>query len=206
MVRTLILFLFALMISGYCKAQDDTLVQPKDKWANYEHKPKRAVLWSLFPGAGQIYNEVGYRKASNKKHRAWWKVPIIYGGLGVCGYYFWHNYTNARDIKTEINYRREFGDSTNKVTSLAHYQDEDDLINGYFNSSENKEYLGFDRFARRREIFIAATIGIYALSMIEAYVDAHFVTFDVSDDLSMRVMPTMFDPYTPGVSLKFSFL
>ena len=204
MFKTIILSFFIFSFAGFVAAQDDTLSQPKDKWADYEHKPKRAVLWGLFPGAGQIYNEVGYRRASNKKHRAWWKVPVIYGGMGVCGYYFWKNFTNARDFKNEINYRREFGDTTNLIPALANYETEDELINGYIFNGE--EHLGFNTYARRREIFIAATVGIYALSIIEAYVDAHFVTFDVSEDLSMRVMPTMINSYTPGVSIKFNFL
>ena len=151
-----------------------------------------------------VYNEVGYRRVPHKKNRAWWKVPIIYGGLGTCGYYFWYNYSHARDFKKEILYRRENGDSTNLFPNLVAYTSEYDLINGF--NVGNTSYLGFNTYARRREIFLAASIGIYALAMIEAYVDAHFVTFDVSDDLGMAIMPVMLDKYSPGIKVRFNFL
>ncbi|MBD3638541.1 MAG: hypothetical protein HUJ25_14405 [Crocinitomicaceae bacterium] len=196
MARYLFSCLLILYV-GYSFGQDSLGVD--NKKSTYEHSPKKAVLWSIFPGAGQIYNEIGYRKVSNKKHRAWWKVPLIYGGLGVCGYYFWHNYSQSQLFKEEILFRRDNPDSTLHA-ELVNYTTESSLINGY------GDLPGFDTYAKRRDIFIAATVGVYALNLIEAYVDGHFVTFDVSDDLSLRCMPVMFDKYSPGVSLRLNFL
>ena len=34
-------------------------------------------------------------------------------------------------------------------------------------------------------------VGVYALSVIDAYVDAELSVFDISDDLSLRVEPTI---------------
>jgi Family of unknown function (DUF5683) len=202
MVRFLVIISFISFAVN--SIAQDSIPEKKDKWAAYEHKPKRAVLWSLLPGAGQIYNEIGYRRVRQKKHRAWWKVPIIYGGLGVCAYYFWENYSQGKLLKEEIQFRREYGDSTNLHPSLIEYSTEFELINGYTDFNQN-EFQGFDLRAKRRDIFIAATIGVYAFNLIEAYVDGHFVSFDVSDDLSMRFMPVMFDRYSPGMSLQFNF-
>lgn len=182
-----------------------------DKYPNYEHKPKRAVLWSLFPGGGQIYNEVGYRRIPQKKHRAWWKVPIIWGGLGACGYYTWYNFRESKFLKEEVLYRRENGDSTNLHSHLAGFTSEATLLSGYsyqdsLDGNSIKFRPGFDVRAKRRIVFLASSIGIFALAMIEAYVDAHFVTFDVSEDLGLSIVPVMFDQYSPGVSFRFSFL
>lgn len=191
-------------MATWASAQDTTVVDTSQQ-VDYEHIPKRAVLWSLFPGAGQFYNEVGYWKVQQKRGRAWWKIPIVWGGLGACGYYWWHNYSNAKLIKEEVLHRREFGDTTNLHPSLLHYEDENDLINGYA-LSPSQQYLGFDTYAKRRDIFLFATVGVYALTMIEAFVDAHFVTFDVSDDLSIRTMPIMYDSRSMGLSLQFNFM
>jgi hypothetical protein len=60
------------------------------------------------------------------------------------------------------------------------------------------------------EVAIAATAIIYALNIVDAVVDAHLFYFDVSDDLSMRITPSIqMNPfstsisYVPSVGLKF---
>lgn len=185
-------------------AQKDTLDTAEIKDTVYEHLPKRAALWALFPGAGQFYNEVGYRKIPQKKNRAWWKIPIVWGALGTCGYFWYDNYSNAKGLKEEILYRREFGDSLVGNPKYVNYTSESDLIFG-FNEFNGVRYEGFNTHAKRRDLFLFASIGVYALQMIEAFVDAHFVTFDVSEDLSMRVFPTMMNRNTLGLSFHFSF-
>ncbi|MCB9225432.1 MAG: DUF5683 domain-containing protein [Crocinitomicaceae bacterium] len=197
MVKTPLIIILLSMLS-FSALADDTLNVPKDKWADYEHKPKRAALFSLFPGAGQIYNEIGYRRIPKKKHRAWWKVPIIYGGLGACGYYYYQNLSQSLRFKEEILYRRE-NPGLFLYSDLVIYSNESALINGTGN------YLGFDQLAKRRDIFLFASIAIYGLNIIEAYVDGHFVTFDVSQDLSFSWSPVMLDRYTPGVNFQLNF-
>lgn len=182
-------------------AEDTTNVK-KDKWADYEHKPKRAALFSLFPGAGQIYNEVGYRRIPHKKHRAWWKVPIIWGGLGACGYYWYQNYQQTQLFREEILFRRDNPGSI-LHPELAVYDTEAKLTGGY--TDINGENFGYDGYARRRDIFLIAAIAIYGLNITEAFVDGHFVTFDVSQDLSFSCYPTMLDRHSPGVSLTLNF-
>ena len=48
-----------------------------------------------------------------------------------------------------------------------------------------------DRFRRWRDMSMFVMIGVYALSVIDAYVDASLSEFDISDDLSLRFEPTM---------------
>ncbi|UKN02596.1 DUF5683 domain-containing protein [Paracrocinitomix mangrovi] len=207
MYRIISLMSFLLLFHYSVEAQvSDTIPTTKDdKWANYEHKPKRAALWGLFPGAGQIYNEVGYRRIPHKRNRAWWKVPIIYGGIGTCGYFWYQNYKQGKLLKEEVLFRRENGDSTLLYPQFANATSEDDLINGYA-GLDGYFKPGYDLTAKRRDIFLGASIAIYALSIVEAYVDGHFVTFDVSEDLSMSFYPRMMDSKTIGFSWQFNFL
>jgi hypothetical protein len=126
MVKPHHLLFFFLLLSFNTQAQD-SIPDKKDKWVDYEHKPKRSALWSLIPGGGQIYNEVGYRRIPGKKNRAWWKAPIIWGGLGACGYYYWLNLSQSLKIKEEVLFRRENGPAANLHPELAVFASEDSL-------------------------------------------------------------------------------
>lgn len=207
MFKFLILSTFISFISISGIAQKDSIKSAIDSVEvekEYEHIPKRAALLALMPGVGQFYNEIGYRKYAGKKNRAWWKIPIVWGGLGVCGYYWYDNFSNAKLLKEEILYRRENGDSTIGNAMFAGYTSEDNLIGGYTDVNGNYR-SGFDLRAKRRDIFLFATIGVFALQMIEAFVDGHFVSFDVSQDLSMSWYPKTFDSRSLGIGLNFTF-
>jgi hypothetical protein len=199
---TIFVVLFFLSFSNSTFSKD-TLSNKNDKWEDYEHKPKRSVLYSLFPGAGQIYNEIGYRRVSQKKHRSWWKVPIIYGALGYTGYMFYDNFKSAKLLKEEILYRRENGATSNLHPELINYADEDALISGYGPQSDFNK--GYDEHAKGRDLMLAASIGIYGLNLIEAFVDGHFVSFNVSEDLTLQMQPTVIGIYNPGIKLSFNF-
>lgn len=168
----------------------------------YVHVPKRAALWSTFiPGAGQFYNEIGYRKVADKKNRAWWKIPVIYGGLAACGYYFYHNNQFANLTKQEYQFRQN---NTGYLDQrFANYPDSTSLIVGF--TSNNVDYLGFDTYANRRDIFLVGFIAVWGLNVLEAYVDGHFVSFDVSEDLSFSWCPTVIGNKYPGLGLTLSF-
>ncbi len=200
MAKSFLILIFLSFIGLETYAGDTTAV---DTSGAYEHFPKRAALCSLFPAGGQIYNEYGYRKF-DKKNRAWWKVPLIYGGLGATSYFYYKNYQSTQLLKKEILFRRENGDSTYYHDSMIGFASETALINGYTDSA-GVDVLGFDDTARRRDLLMFATIGIYGLQILEAYVDGHFVSFDVSDDLSLSWYPKMMARNTPGIGLTLSF-
>lgn len=187
--------LLAMNFAAFAGIDADTIPKP------YEHNRSRAALFSaIIPGSGQIYNEIGYRKVSQKKHRAWWKVPIIYGGLGACGYYFYENNKWANLSRQEW-LERDANESLSYYDIRFNGISKDQLIGG----SDAANFIGYDQFARRRDIFTFAFIGVWGLSVIEAYVDAHFVSFDVSEDLSLRTYPTLIGGRNPGISLQLNF-
>ena len=67
------------------------------------------------------------------------------------------------------------------------------------NSSYNEEQLKStlkrrkDMFRRYRDLSIFAFIGVYLISIIDAYVDAELSNFDITPDLSMKVEPAVID-------------
>lgn len=185
---------------------------------SYHHSWKRASIWSAcIPGSGQIYNEFGYRKVQDKKNRAWWKVPIIYGGLGATGYYFYQNTITARALKAEWLFREA---NAGQLLYEEYYTwTSDELLNGFETQKLDKNgvplyYLngqpimekvpGFDLAAKRRDLLAFGFMAIWGLQVVEALVDGHFVTFDVSEDLSFNWSPVMLNYSTPGVALRLN--
>lgn len=174
----------------------------KNDSAYFHNRKKAAILSAIIPGSGQIYNEIGYRKVQNKKHRAWWKAPLIYGGLGTCAYYFYTNNQNANLLKQEYQFR-EANDGQVLDQRLINYSSQSELISGY--SSGDITVPGFDLYAKRRDLFVLAFVGVWGINVVESFVDAHFVTFDVSEDLSLSWHPRFYDYKTPGLSLTLNF-
>jgi hypothetical protein len=195
----LILILSSNLVFGTDSLRIDT--------AYYHNTSRAALLSAVLPGAGQIYNEIGYRNYADKKNRAWWKVPIIYAGLGACGYYFYHNNKWSSLIKQEYLFR-ENNDNQVYDQRLAKYESQNDLINGYTSFDEFGNQIdtpGFNLYSKRRDIFIFAFIGVWGINVVEAFVDAHFVSFDVSEDLSLNWSPVLLPSYSPGLNLTLTF-
>lgn len=203
MLKHYCIFLFVLTCNfTFAGSDDDSLHTHHDHDHSYTHVTKRAaILSAVLPGSGQIYNEIGYRKIPHKKHRAWWKAPLIYGGLAACGYYFYHNNKYAALTKQEWQKRNDNPDLEFYDARFANYTSLDELING--NSTANT--IGYQTYANRRDLFIFGFIGVWGLNVIEAYVDAHFVTFDVSEDLSFSWAPTVLANQHAGLSLRLNF-
>jgi hypothetical protein len=176
-------------------------VKPKKDWNKWRPNPKRAMwLAIVLPGAGQIYN------------RKYWKLPIVYGGFIGCLYaatwnnQMYHDYSQAYiDISDN-------DPNTKSYSQFLHLGKViDDSNKDYYQDLFRKRK---DRYRRYRDLSIFALIGIYALSVIDAYVDASLSEFDITDDLSLRVAPTIIsdknsrNPMKPsgigiGCSLKF---
>ena len=149
--------------------------------------PTRAVIYSaIFPGLGQIYN------------RKYWKLPLVYGGFIGCVYAItWNN-------KTYKDYKLAYRD----------IMDNDPNTNFWQNYGSNEEVLKpllkrrRDSYRRYRDLSCIVAVGLYAVCMIDAYVDAQLFEFDISEDLSMRVDPVIFDKTannTRSVGLQCSF-
>lgn len=125
---------------------------------------KATTLAMMFPGAGQMYN------------KSYWKVPIVIGAFATMGYLIDWNNRGYQRLRTAYNTY-----PNNEFSS--------------WNNPPTRDALSRSRaqFRRNRDLCIILTGGLYILSVIEAHVDAYLKDFDVSDDLSMRVEPTMID-------------
>jgi hypothetical protein len=163
-----------LLLSVVCffaKAQTETDTINK-------HSPhKAAVLSAILPGAGQVYN------------KKYWKVPIVYAALGVTGFYAYDNLTIYRGLKKEYIAR------LNGKPLPSAQQSTDPLSPETFEINEGI----INDYRRKKDIFIFATIAVYALQIVDASVDAHLFNFDVSDDLSLQWQPSALYVYnTPA--------
>ena len=97
-----LLFLFILFSPLFLSANDSTIVD-----STKTHSVRKAIILSaVVPGAGQIYNHMAMPKG---KKKAFWKVPLIYGGLGAAGYFLVTNQQEQLSLKREYTYRQENG-------------------------------------------------------------------------------------------------
>ena len=151
--------------------------------------PTKATWLALvIPGGGQIYN------------RKYWKLPIIYGGFAGCAYALtWNN-------KLYKDYMQAYKDAAlgNWEANSIH----DLLPPGYLDRTPKTQITETlrkrkDTYRRYRDLSIFAFIGVYLISVIDAYVDAELSNFDITPDLSMRVEPAVINSqYSIGSSNK----
>ena len=137
------------------------------------HSPtKAAIMSACLPGLGQIYN------------RKWWKVPIVYAGLGGIGYMSYSNYSEYRSYLHAYEFKT--GDLPEGVT-LSEY--EAGLANRY---AEGQLQTYKESYRRDFEFYTILTVAWYGLNILDACVDGHLYNYDIRDDLSFSV-----DPYRP---------
>lgn len=150
---------------------------PRD-WSTWKPNPQRALWLALvLPGAGQIYN------------RKYWKLPIFYGGFMGCIYALtWNNmmYKDYSQAYLDIMDDDPNTASYNKFLHLG-VQITDSNMKRYQDLFKSRK----DKYRRWRDMSIFVMIGVYALSVIDAYVDAELSEFDISKDLSLEVRPTV---------------
>lgn len=129
------------------------------------HSPKMAGwLSAALPGLGQAYN------------RKYWKVPVIYVAFGTITYFLvtnnseYQKYRNAYILRTD-------DDLTN-----------DDILPKY--TTENLRVLK-NAYWKKRDWDVILLAVVYVLNVLDAVVDAHFYTYNISEDLSLRVNPVV---------------
>lgn len=173
------------------KALAPKALRKKKDWSTWRPNTKRALWLSLvLPGAGQIYN------------RKYWKLPIIYGGFVGCAYamswnnQMYHDYSQAYlDIMDDDPNTQSY----NQFLHLGAKID-DSNIERYKEIFRKRK----DRYRRWRDMSMFVMIGVYAFSVIDAYVDASLSEFDISDDLSLRVEPAVLNNQRDRNPLKSS--
>ena len=184
-------------------ALNDTVTTDQKEQATFHPDSRRAVIYALFfPGLGQIYN------------RKYWKLPIVYGGFLGCIYAL--NWNGAMYEEYKHGYHDimlytagdESYDYWLKFFAYGTTIDRIDKSNMsyYVRTFKSKR----DYFRRYRDLNYFIIIGVYALSVLDAYVDAQLFDFDISPDLSMHIAPVFFErtaysSYSVGLQCSIRF-
>lgn len=173
------------------KIQQQALWQPNST---------KAILWAFLPGGGQIYN------------RKYWKLPIVWGAFMAC--YYSITWNNRQYQEYHAAYRDLSGADPEHNTSwlvFAPTGAQASDYQQYQSSLRSTLKRGNDFYRRYRDLSIVATVLVYGLSILDAYVDAELYTFDISPDLSLRVVPEVGLPklglpsYQMGVNCSLTF-
>ncbi|MBO4587229.1 MAG: hypothetical protein J5677_05370 [Bacteroidales bacterium] len=157
-------------------------VEVKNVVVPKEHSASKALLLSILPGAGQIYNGQA------------WKVPIIYGAFAGVGYFVYYNYNKMVTFKDEYLYRVNHNDTPNLPEYAAY--------------STSSIYSLYNSYDRDFQLMIIVGVAVYALNLIDAYVFGHLYDFQIDDNLSLSISPGLmptdvgWQP-TLGMSLRF---
>ena len=147
-------------------------------WSKWAPDPKRALWLALvIPGGGQIYN------------RKYWKLPIVYGGFLGCIYAMSWNNTMYKDYSQAYLDIMDDDPETASYNKFLHLgrqitKDNEERYKDLFKKRK-------DKYRRWRDLSFFVMLGIYAFSVIDAYVDAELSQFDISKDLSLKVTPTV---------------
>jgi hypothetical protein len=120
--------------------------------------PAKAAFYSaILPGLGQAYN------------KKYWKIPLVYGGIGAGLYYYSVNNTKYNSYRNA--YKRR----------LEGYRDDE-----FQYLDDSRLIAGQQFYERNRDMSVLVTVGFYLLNIIDANIDAHLMQFNVNDKLSVR--------------------
>ena len=148
------------------------------------HSPNKALYLSLIPGGGQIYN-----------HQAW-KVPIIYGLIGGLSYWSYTSYGKMCNFRDEYLLRVNGGEP-----QLEGYE-------SYPNASIYNLYVSNNQYF---QLGIVLAVLSYGLNLLDAYVYGHLFDFQIDNDISLSVSPSIMPnaisiaPISPTVLMSLNF-
>jgi hypothetical protein len=188
-MRTTLLLTILLLTGRFALAQTaDTLNSAPDtalfksafrkqfslRWHQEPHSPFKATVLALgLPSAGQIYNGMAKEGSFFRKY---WKVPVVWAGVGTCVVFIDYNTRNYKYFKNQYIAAAD----GNPLTIAT--------------ESDDPLYLkdGMDYFGKLMDISYMSLVGVYILQAIDANVDAHLFYYDISNDLSLRWHPSYF--------------
>lgn len=192
MVRFLLAFLVGIFLHVVCFAQNDTVrvqdlkpppgkhsknLYKTDSVTQKAHSPRRATLYStFFPGLGQIYN------------RKYWKVPIVWAAVGIPAYtYFynrsWYNKTQRAISLLDIYLNQGLPYPTNDSINLVDPKLRVAVANGYDNALRTYR----NEYRKDEDYSVLFFLLFWGLNIVDATVDAHLMSFDVSNSLTLRL-------------------
>ena len=181
--------------SSFAQQKNDTTISKKQDTAARKnilsldtsakkYNPKVATFRSaVLPGWGQAYN------------KKYWKIPIIYGALGITAGIFIYNLKTYKQLKEAVILRSDTIPSNDALIDPKFKNLSTESLRSYRNSyRQNVDYS------------VLFFLVFWGLNVVDATVDAHLKAFDVNDNLSLRIKPG-YNPYTNtgGLSLVFSF-
>ncbi|MEM9685794.1 MAG: DUF5683 domain-containing protein [Bacteroidota bacterium] len=154
--------------------------------------PSRAAFYSaLLPGLGQAYN------------KKYWKIPIVYAAIGT-GVYFYISNTNFYNQYRDAYKSRLAGFTTDEFYDI----DGSGVIPGNPDISDSALQDAQEFYQRNRDLSLLITVGLYALNIIDANVDAHLRQYNIDEDLTIRPVfernQMDFNIYS-GISLTYTF-
>lgn len=170
-----------LQTDSAIKRTNEAIVATLDS-ADMPDPLKAALLSAAMPGLGQIYN------------RSYWKLPVVYGGMMTLGYMV--HYFDYYYIKYRNAYNAEQDGNPETINPLAGTRE------------NNRLFERIEFYRRNRDYMMILTAGVYLLNVMEAHVDAHLQTFDLSDDIALEVRPDILNTpyaYHLGITLNFNF-
>ncbi|HMO34311.1 MAG TPA: DUF5683 domain-containing protein [Lacibacter sp.] len=172
--------------------QTDSLRQPTAPTADTAnvsllrppHSPRKATIRSaILPGWGQVYN------------KKYWKVPIVYGALGTCVGFFFYNRTEYIAARDAYRYKVDNDPSNDFLIDPRFRPVDAEAIRRYRNDvRQNVDYS------------VLAFLVCWGLNVVDATVDGHLKSFEVGENLSMRIHPS-YQPQTrqSSIGLVFTF-
>ncbi|WP_169190735.1 DUF5683 domain-containing protein [Chitinophaga sp. Ak27] len=144
------------------------------------HSPRKAALYSaVLPGLGQVYN------------KEYWKVPLVYAAVGTCTYFFIDNMKTYKMFRDAYRLRVDGNPDTNDTGETVKFDTESLKLNR-------------DQFRQYVDYSVLFFVLAYGLNIVDATVFAHLRNFDMSDDLSMRISPTLINNRTLGIGIHLS--
>ena len=187
----LLLFAFA-----FCLFSTFSFAVEKDSLARDTvpvHSIKKAIIFSsVLPGAGQFYNYKWTPTGTKGRNNVYWKVPLYYAAIGTTGYFLIQNQITLSSLK------KEYYDRTNNVPESQWNPD--------WTSYDSTGIVSLhDIYATRRDLSILAFGAAYLFQIVEAGVGAHFVKFDISEDLTMHLQPVILNNRSAGIGLCLNF-
>lgn len=193
----------------------DSVVLKKNTNAEFKPIPRQSVRWGILPGGGQIYN------------RDYFKVPIVCAALIVSVgtivtnktkyHSYLDSYFSLYDLREYVQgsilgslvKNPNFGKQVSTKATVRLYNW---LTTSYTDVEDvtiDQIKRGKDRWRRYKNLSTIASVAIYSLSIIEANVAAHMKSFDISEDLTLKIHPHISRPLLLsepiiGVSLAFN--
>ncbi len=159
--KKLLLGLLLTLSISFSFGQDSNNVAPNA--SPLDPKAKKATLYALIPGGGQVYN------------KSYWKVPIVYAGFGVLAYslmFYNREYNSVREAYIQ------------KINGQVVTNPEFDNVPEYMLYNVRESYRKY------RDLSAIGIVGWYAFTILDATVEAHLKEFDVGENLSLRIKPS----------------